>query len=270
MIKAAVAVALLAFFWTWESWRPFFGQRDRLGHAGRNLALAIVNSVLLGLVFGSLFVVDARWTERESLGLLHQFDLPAAIRFGLALVLLDAWMYVWHRANHVVPLLWRFHRVHHSDRHMDVTTAGRFHVGELTGAFTMRLLLIPLLGLDVRELFVYDTLVLAMTQFHHADITLGRVDRWLRFVLVTPDMHKVHHSDRAIETDSNYSTVLSLWDRLAGTFRIRANPRSIVFGLTQFAEPVWQTWRGILLTPLAPVESSTDPASDHVPNAAAS
>jgi sterol desaturase/sphingolipid hydroxylase (fatty acid hydroxylase superfamily) len=250
LAKRAVPFVLLALFWSWETGRPFFGQREgRLRHAAHNLAIALFNTVILGLVFGWVTMLVTGWTEENQFGLLNHLGLNGPFRFVLALVLLDGWMYVWHRANHTIPLLWRFHRMHHSDRHMDVTTATRFHLGEHAGSSVLRLGLIPLLGFEVWNLVVYDTLVIAITQFHHADISLGRWDRWLRWLIVTPDMHKVHHSDWQQETDSNYSTVLSVWDRLARSFRMRDDPRSIVFGLKEFTAPGWQTFVGMLKTP---------------------
>ena len=130
LAKRIAPVVLLALFWVWETWRPFFGQREgRLRHAVHNLAIAVFNTVILGLVFGFVTIAVASWTEENQLGLLNALGLDTWIRFGLALVLLDGWMYVWHRANHTIPVLWRFHRMHHSDRHMDVTTATRFHLG---------------------------------------------------------------------------------------------------------------------------------------------
>jgi sterol desaturase/sphingolipid hydroxylase (fatty acid hydroxylase superfamily) len=248
--KRAVPVILLALFWGWETWRPFFGHREgRWLHAVRNLGIAVFNTAALGLIFGAITVTIAKWTTQNHYGLLHVVGLTSTIQFVLALVLLDGWMYFWHRANHVVPLLWRFHRMHHSDRQMDVTTATRFHLGEHIGASVLRLGLIPLLGLEIWNLVVYESLVFAVIQFHHADISIGQGDRCLRLFIVTPDMHKVHHSDRQPETDSNYSTVLSIWDRLAGTFRMRSDPKTIVFGLQEFTAPEWQNWWGMWKTP---------------------
>jgi sterol desaturase/sphingolipid hydroxylase (fatty acid hydroxylase superfamily) len=250
LAKRALPIILLALFWCWETWRPFFGQREgRLKHTARNLAIAVFNTVVLGFVFGFATMMVADWTEQNQNGLLHALGLAGPVQFMLALVLLDGWMYVWHRANHTIPVLWRFHRMHHSDRHMDVTTATRFHLGEHVGAAVLRLGLIPLLGFEVWNLVVYDTLVIAITQFHHADISLGRWDRWLRLFIVTPDMHKVHHSDCQQETDSNYSTVFSWWDRLAVTFRMRSDPKTLVFGLKEFTAPAWQGWWGMWKTP---------------------
>jgi sterol desaturase/sphingolipid hydroxylase (fatty acid hydroxylase superfamily) len=249
-VKLAVPVVLLALFWCWETWRPFFGQReDRLRHAGHNLAIALFNTVILGLVFGFVTATVAGWIEQSQYGLLNALGLAGPVRFGLALVLLDGWMYVWHRANHSIPLLWRFHRMHHSDPHMDVTTATRFHLGEHVGAAVLRLGLIPLLGFEVWQLVVYDMLVIAITQFHHADISIGPWDRWLRWLIVTPYLHKVHHSDWRPETDSNYSTVLSVWDRLFGSFQMRSDPKTLVFGLNEFTDSGWQSWWGMMKTP---------------------
>jgi len=262
LAKRAVPVLLLALFWCWETWRPYCRQREgRVKHAGRNLAIALFNTVILGLVFGFVIATVARWAEQNQFGLLNALGLNRPIRFMLALVLLDGWMYVWHRANHMIPFLWRFHRMHHSDRHMDVTTATRFHLGEHVGSAALRLGLIPLLGFEVWNIVVYDTLVIAVTQFHHADISIGRWDRWLRLFIVTPYMHKVHHSDWRPETDSNYSTVLSIWDRLAGTLRMRSDPKTLVFGLNEFTDPQWQSWWGMMKTPF--VGPAKPPASEH-------
>ncbi len=248
--KRVLPFAFLLALWCWETRRPFFGWRDgRYLHALRNLALAVCNTVILGLIFCTLTGLVAGWSEQNETGLMRQLPLPNVLTFAVSLLALDAWMYAWHRANHAIPWLWRFHRVHHSDPHMDVTTATRFHIGEQTLSAILRLALIPALGINVWTLVVYDGLVLAVTMFHHADISLGALDRWVRWFIVTPDMHKVHHSDWQPETDSNYSTVLSLWDRLAQTFRMRPNPKSIVFGLDEFAESKWQTWRGMWATP---------------------
>lgn len=242
-LQFVIPVFLLSLFWCWETWWPYFGQHeDRLRHAARNLGVAVMNTVVLGLTFGAVTVLAATWTEQNHVGILNFLGLDGWFRFVLAMVLLDGWMYVWHRANHMIPFLWRFHRMHHSDRHMDVTTAARFHLGEHVISSTLRLALIPLLGLEVWNLVVYDSVVIAVIMFHHADISIGGWDRWLRVLIVTPNMHKVHHSDWRPETDSNFSTVLSCWDRLARTFRMRSDPKTIVFGLEEFSHSSWQSW----------------------------
>src|SRR5438128_117369 len=248
--KTAATLAALTILWVWETWRPFCERpRDRLRHGGRNLAVAVINTVVLAAAFNYGIMAVADWTEQNHLGLLHAVTLDDAVLLVLALILLDAWMYVWHRANHVIPFLWRFHRMHHSDRQMDVTTATRFHLGEHVGASVLRAGLIPLLGFEIWQLIIYDCLLIVVTMLHHANISLGRYDRWLRWLIVTPDIHKIHHSRWRAETDSNYSTVFSVWDRLARTFRMRADPRTLQFGLDEFPDPSDQTVRGMLRTP---------------------
>lgn len=253
LARLTLPVLLLTLFWLWETRRPFFGRFEgRWRHAGRNVAFGLFNGLLLGAIFGTATVLTADWTTRNGVGLLNRIGGPPVATFIAALVLLDGWMYVWHRANHVVPLLWRFHRMHHSDNRMDVTTASRFHLGELAAANMLRLGLIVLLGFQIHHVVVYEMLVVAITQFHHADVSLGRFDRPLRWLIVTPDMHKMHHSRWRPETDSNYSTFLSVWDRLARSFRMRDDTKTLNYGLDEFDEPGWQSFWGMLKTPFAP------------------
>ncbi len=261
--KAAVTVGVLAVLWAWETWLPFFERRERrLRHAGRNLAVALLNTVVLAVAFSTGITFVAGWAQERGLGLLHVLGLGSPARLVLALVLLDGWMYLWHRANHTIPLLWRFHRMHHSETEMDVTTATRFHLGEHVGASVLRAGLIPLLGFEVWQLIVYDTLLIAVTMLHHANVSLGRYDRWLRWLIVTPYMHKVHHSSWRPETDSNYSTVFSVWDRLARTFRMRADPKTLQFGLPEFPDPGWQTVWGMWKTPFVnPASENAEPVA---------
>jgi sterol desaturase/sphingolipid hydroxylase (fatty acid hydroxylase superfamily) len=229
----------------------------RLRHARRNLTVALLNAVVLGLTFGLLATTISDWADEHELGLLRRIEMSEGWRLVLALVLLDGWTYLWHRANHAIPFLWRFHRMHHSDDRMDVTTATRFHPGELLISSLLHLALMPILGIAAWQLAVYETILLGATQFHHANISLGRFDAPLRWLIVTPHMHKVHHSNLRPETDSNYASVLSLWDRLARTFRRRDDPATIRYGLDEFADPRWQSLPGMLRTPAA------DPTAEH-------
>jgi sterol desaturase/sphingolipid hydroxylase (fatty acid hydroxylase superfamily) len=257
--KLALPVVLLIGFYFWETWRPFFiWNGDRLRHAVRNLSVALLNTAVLAAVFAAATIFVAEWTTQQGIGLLNVLGLSGPLKFIGALLLLDAWMYVWHRANHTIPVLWRFHRMHHSDTHMDVTTATRFHLGEHIAAQILRLGLIPLLGLAVWPIVVFEMLLVASTQFHHSNISVGKWDRWLRMVFVTPDMHKVHHSRLQPETDSNYSTVLSVWDRIARSFRIRQDPRTIEYGLDEFRGDESQTIWGMLRTPFLTTPRTAD------------
>lgn len=244
-------IVLLALFWSWESWFAFkpVEHKTRYRHALHNIILAVFNAVLLGLLFGAAVEFTAQWSREHNWGLLHQLPLGTAGRAILAVILLDAWTYCWHRMNHRIPFFWRFHRMHHSDPYMDVSTATRFHWGELIFSTLFRLLLIPLIGLEAWYLILYGLLVFLSTQFHHANISIGKADRIFRWLFVSPDMHKIHHSEIPRETDSNYSTVFSIWDRLAGTYRMRDDIQNIHFGLPDFNQPQWQTLIGMWKTP---------------------
>lgn len=164
--------------------------------------------------------------------------------------------------NHRWPVLWRFHRVHHSDPKMDVTTANRFHFGEVFTSSVMRVPVIVLAGLSLGEVVIYEAALFAVVQLHHANVALpAPLDRALRVVIVTPFIHKVHHSRWQQETDSNYASLFSVWDRLFGTLRLRDDPRAIQYGLPDFDRPEQHTLAGLLKTPLA--EAGSRSRSDH-------
>ena len=172
-------------------------------------------------------------------------------RVVAAVLLLDCWTYFWHRLNHAVPLFWQFHRTHHSEMKMDVTSASRFHIGEIIFSSLLRLPLIILLGVRLKELVIYETLMFAVVQFHHANINIPRfLENILRWIIVTPNLHRVHHSRWMPETNSNFSSFLSIWDTLFDTRRWRDNAREIHFGLEGFDHPQHHTLTGLLQTPL--------------------
>ena len=228
----------------------FRERRDRGRHLARNLVLGALNSVLVAVVFAGLWVATAAWAEANGWGLLRFAALPGWLHAALAVLALDAWTYAWHRMNHRVPFLWRFHRVHHSDAQMDVTTASRFHTGEIVLSSLLRVPVILTLGASAWHLVLYETLMFAVVQFHHANVALPpRVEAVANKLIVTPAMHKVHHSRWQPETDSNYSAMLSVWDRLFGSFRWRDDPHAVELGLDEFDDDRHQTVGGMLRTP---------------------
>ncbi|MEO8167536.1 MAG: sterol desaturase family protein, partial [bacterium] len=188
---------------------------------------------------------------KNHFGLLHMLGLQGLAEDVTAFVLVDIWMYWWHRINHAVPFLWRFHRMHHSDPAMDVTTATRFHVGEIILSSVIKLALIPLLGIPIGVLILFDFVQLPIISFHHANIHVHPAfDNILAFFIVTPFMHKVHHSRIKSETDSNFSSLLSIWDRVFGSFVHKDNCAEIKFGLDGFDDDEMQSVKGLLITPL--------------------
>lgn len=252
--RPLIALGMLLALLLWETAAPFFSfskGRARVRHGFRNVLLGILNAVVTTLVFVGLWWSASAWAARHGFGLLHWLDLPAWVGWIAAILFLDAWTYYWHRINHRIPFLWCFHRVHHSDPHMDVTTANRFHTGEIVMSSLLRVPLIILLGVSIEQLALYEILMFAVVQFHHANISISeKWDRVLRLFIVTPYMHKVHHSRWQPETDSNYSSLLSIWDRLFRSFRMTKRPHDLHLGLDEFDAENFQTFPGLLKTPL--------------------
>jgi sterol desaturase/sphingolipid hydroxylase (fatty acid hydroxylase superfamily) len=262
-MRTASSVVLLALLLAWESLAPFFAffagrGAERVRHGLKNVVLGVLNSLLTGLGFAALWLTTAHWAQAHEFGLLNWLKLPSWSRIAVAFLLFDAWMYWWHRMNHRIPFLWRFHRTHHSDPKMDVTTATRFHIGEIALSSVLRVPVIALLGLQLWQLALYEMAMFTVVQFHHANIALPAwLDRALRSIIVTPFMHKVHHSRWQPETDSNYSSLFSFWDRLFHSFRLREDPHTLQFGLQEFDGAENHTMTGLLATPLRQVKRST-------------
>ena len=206
-----LAAPLLGLLWLAESRIPLvLGRTDRARHALRNLAFPAVNFLPLALIFSILTVAVAEVGEQGGWGLFRQLNWPSWLEATLALFLCDGWMYLWHRANHRIPFLWRFHSVHHSDRELDATSAFRFHIGEVALAALLRLGVITLVGIGIEQVILYELVLLPIILFHHSNLSLPEpLDRCLRVLIVTPRMHHLHHSPLRTETDSNYSSVFS-------------------------------------------------------------
>ena len=251
MVKFFVEAASLALIFSLEGLFPLFkGRQARLKHGLKNLSIGVLNGLAVSFLFSSLIVWALAWSEARSFGLLRLLSLNAAMETALAFLLFDLWMYGWHRANHAVPFLWRFHRMHHSDIELDSTSALRFHLGEILLSSALRLAVLPLLGLKLIHLFIYEICLQPVILFHHSNAALPeKWDRVFRALIVTPNMHRVHHSIESSETNSNYSSVFSFWDRLVQTFRKREDARSLEYGLPYFREPEWQSVAGMLKTP---------------------
>lgn len=238
--RVGLSLGVMALLLLWESVQPFFGffvagahpWRARCAHAFRNVGLGVVNGLVIRFGFLTVWAYTMSWSSAHGAGLLHWIPLPTWARFVAAILLLDLWTYGWHRLNHTVPLFWRFHRLHHADRQMDVTTANRFHLGEIVLSSVFRIPVLAAIGCTVQELALYETLLFAGVQFHHANIGLPEpIDRALRVVLVTPHLHKVHHSVVVAEQNANFSSLFSWWDRVARTFRTASDPSRIKFGV---------------------------------------
>lgn len=260
VLAAAIGLVVLLIV---EHAHPFFdffkgSIKEKGKHLMGNMALGLTNAILISVLFVGAWLWASNWAYEHQLGLLNWLELPAWVHALGAVLLFDLWMYLWHLINHKVPLLWRFHRVHHADPNMDVTTASRFHIGEIVFSSLLRVGVILITGIYLWELLLYETLMFAVVQFHHADIVLpGKLDQRLRWLIVTPGMHKVHHSRWQPETDSNYSSLFSFWDRLGRTFRTHDPLNTLQIGLGEFDREEDKKVKGLFTMPFRK-EAETD------------
>ena len=191
----------------------------KLARWSNNLALLLLNSVVLRLLFPAAAVGLALSVGETGWGLFNLLDLPFGFEVIAAVLLLDLAIYLQHLLMHRVPVLWCLHRVHHADLDIDLTTGSRFHPIEIVVSMLIKWLVILLLGPSLLAVLIFEILLNGMAIFNHANVDLPRnFDRMLRLLLVTPDMHRVHHSVRLRETNSNYGFNLSIWDRIFKTY----------------------------------------------------
>jgi sterol desaturase/sphingolipid hydroxylase (fatty acid hydroxylase superfamily) len=221
--RGGVFLSLFALFAGLETIVP---RRPRALTRGRrwptNLAITALNSLALrglAVTLPLLAIGAAMDAEAQGWGLFNRVGWPGWVELVLAVLILDLAIWAQHLVTHKVPFLWRFHRVHHADRDMDVTTGFRFHPVEILGSMGLKIGLVYLLGPSALAVLLFEILLSGTALFNHSNLALpGRLDRVLRLVLVTPDMHRVHHSVHRAEHDSNYGFALSVWDRLFGTY----------------------------------------------------
>lgn len=202
-----------------------------------NFGMVILDAVLVRLCFPVAAVGVAVIAEHKGWGLFNRLEVPGGAAALLAILLLDFIIYVQHVLSHAVPWLWRLHRVHHADQAIDVTTGLRFHPLEIVLSMAVKLVAVGLLGAPVAAVLVFEILLNGTALFNHSNIRLPLpVDRVLRFFIVTPDMHRVHHSIHVHETNSNFGFNLPWWDRLLGTYvdQPRDGHTKMLIGLKQF------------------------------------
>jgi len=212
-----------------------------------NLGIVLLNSLILRWLFPAGAIGASLWAEGQDLGLLNMVSLSPVASIIIAVILLDLSIYLQHLLFHAMPLLWRLHMVHHADRDIDVTTGLRFHPIEILLSMLIKMGVVVLLGAPVLAVLIFEIVLNGMAMFNHANAKLPyALDRIIRTLFVTPDMHRVHHSVIRHETNSNYGFNLSVWDRLFGTYI--AQPESghsnMTIGLSQFLqEPAHRiTW----------------------------
>lgn len=218
-----------------------------------NLGLVFLNSFILRLLFPAAAVGVAVWAQDKGWGLFNLLELPFAVNLILSLLLMDLAIYTQHVIFHHIPILWRLHRVHHIDLDYDVTTGARFHPIEIMLSMLIKFALICVLGVAPLTVIVFELILNGAAMFNHGNIRLpATLDKYLRLVLVTPDMHRVHHSVQMDETNSNFGFNLPWWDRVFGTYKAQpdAGQEGMQIGVKGFDNPRETQWLpGMLWVP---------------------
>lgn len=254
-VRLAAFVGLVLILIAAQRLWPARGDGRLARRQGVNAGLVLIDTLMLRLLFPLLAVGLALRMQAEGAGLFNRLDWPAWLAIVLAVLTLDVAIYWQHRLMHAVPLLWRLHRVHHSDLAFDVTTGVRFHPLEIALSMAVKLGLVVVLGPDPAAVVIFELLLSLGSLFTHTDVALPpRLDRTLRWLFVTPSMHRIHHSVRRAETDSNYGFHLSIWDRLFGSYTSApADPeRTMPIGLGEFREAGDQSLLALLRQPFKP------------------
>lgn len=245
----AVLLALIALerVRPWRAVRPL-GMR-RWPH---NLGLAVLGSVLVRAVVPAAAVGAALWAEGRGIGLFPALGAPGWVAIPLAILLLDLLIYWQHRITHMVPVLWRLHRVHHADSELDATTGLRFHPVEILLSMGLKMAAVVALGAPAVAVLAFEVILNATAMFNHAAIRLPpRIEPLVRAVLVTPEMHRTHHSEIRAETDSCYGFCLSWWDRIFGSYvAAPAAGEAVVIGVAGWRDAAQQRLDRLLVQPL--------------------
>jgi sterol desaturase/sphingolipid hydroxylase (fatty acid hydroxylase superfamily) len=257
--RSIILVGGITLFWLIEGLVPTRSLRyKKWRHAWPNFFFT-ATSVLVNFFLAFLLLNTADWTQDNAFGLLQIFPMPFWLYVVLGILLLDfIGAYLAHWVEHRIKPLWMVHLVHHSDHHVDTTTANRHHPLESLVRFTFTLLAVFLLGTSIAVVMLYQSLSVVLSQFNHANIKLpNKLDLWLSCVLVTPHMHKVHHHYVLPYTDSNFGNIFALWDRLLGTYKNLA-ATEIVYGVDVFPNEAENSRVGSLLKqPFQPYKKSS-------------
>lgn len=252
-IRITAFIAIFAAMALWEILWPRRGSElSRSQRWPHNLALLLVDIVAVRVLAPGAAIAIAMFGETSGWGLLNVLALPGLLSLLLGVVFLDLAMYFQHVTFHAVPALWRLHRVHHADLHIDVTTGTRFHPLEILISTGIKCAAVAAIGAPAIAVLVFEVLLNATAVFNHANVRLPlSMDRWLRWIVVTPDMHRVHHSTNYNESSSNFGFNAPWWDRLFGTYRAQpaAGHERMVIGVDAFRSAADQRIDRLLLQP---------------------
>jgi len=230
--RALILAGGITFFWLLESGIPLFHFKyNKWKHAGVNFFFTFT-TIIINFGFAVLIVLSGDWCINHHFGLLQWISMPLWLQMITGLLLLDlVGAYTIHLIQHKIKWMWKFHIVHHADSYVDTTTANRHHPGESVFRAVFTIIAVFVAGAPAWLVMLYQSLSAVLSQFNHANINMPEwLDKPLRFVIVTPNMHRIHHHFVRPETDTNYGNIFSLWDRLFSTYLI-TDPHNIKYGL---------------------------------------
>lgn len=253
--RTAMLVAGLVLLWVIEGVIPRMRfSHNKYRHAGTNLFFTLTTAIV-NFGFAFLIVKASQWTAAEQFGLLYWLSLPLWLHAVLAILMLDLiGAYLIHVIQHKIAWMWHFHKIHHTDKEVDATTALRHHPVESVFRVGALFMAIITMGIPIWMVMLYQSLSAFMSQFNHANIHLPHwVDKGLSWIIVSPDMHKVHHSRYQPETDSNYANIFSIWDRLFGTFVTVKDTTSLSYGLDEYQDARYDQIGPLLKVPFEDV-----------------
>lgn len=238
----------------------------KLRHDVRNFTLAALSAVTVQLAELPVALPLSAWSDEQGFGLVKLLAMPGWLEMMLAVILLDYTLYLWHVLMHKVPLLWRCHLPHHVDLDMNASTALRFHVTELLVSVPWRACQIVLIGVSPLALSIWQTTTLVVVIFQHSNVELPLwLERWLTYLIVTPRMHGIHHSIIPQEQNANWSSGLTLWDRLHRTLRLNVPHDAVTIGVPAYRDPSEVTLPKVLVLPFAAQRPSWHLPGDGVP-----
>ena len=253
LIRPLLFLGGIIFFLIFELTAPYRPNSvSKIKRWINNLALSLFNSILINLIFSGAIVSTALHVQSQKLGVLNILEIPIWLKILVTVAFMDFMLYVWHLLNHEMPFLWRFHRVHHSDLNMDVSTATRFHAGELAISAVIKISLIFFLGANPLGVLIFESALVMCAQFHHSSL---KVPKWFETIFwilfVPPSMHRIHHSVVIKERNTNYGTIFSLWDRFLGTLLSDVDQSGIRIGVGAYPIPEKLNFHQLMIMPFA-------------------
>jgi len=253
LIRLVAFAGVIGAMASWEHWAP--RRQLAVRRSSRwpgNFGVLAIDIILVRIIFPTAAVGAALGCEVQGWGLFNAVAIPFAVAVLVSVILLDLAIYLQHALFHAVPALWRLHRMHHADLDFDVTTGGRFHPVEIVLSMMIKMAVVAALGASAVAVLLFEILLNATAMFNHSNVRLPhRVDRVIRWLVVTPDMHRVHHSVVMKETNSNFGFNLPWWDRMFGTYRDQpaAGHDGMSIGVEEFRDPAEQRLDRMLMQP---------------------